>query len=68
VSSPIAQPPTRANGMSRAEHRLDIARGLLGLPPGADVMATIRRLPEARSQELQGLTDWVEAYDLGEPA
>lgn len=68
MSSPIAQAPTRPGGMSRAEHRLDIARGLLGLAPGADVMATIRRLPEARSQELQGLTDWVEDFDLGEPA
>ena len=54
--------------MSRAEHRLDIARGLLRLTPGADVMASIRRMPDERSRELQGLVDWVEDYDLGAPA
>jgi hypothetical protein len=50
--------------MTRAEHRLDIARGLLGLVPGADVMVSIRRMPDNRSRELQSLVDWVEAYDL----
>lgn len=58
----------RPGGMSRAEHRLDIARGLLGLSPGSDVMAAIHRLLDDRSRELQGLVDWVEDYDLGEPA
>lgn len=60
--------PQRPGGMSRAEHRLDIARSLLGLRPGADVMASIHRLPDQRSRELQTLVDWVEAYALGEPA
>lgn len=54
--------------MSRAEHRLDIARGLLRLPQGADVMAAVLRMPDDRSRELQGLVDWVEDFDLGEPA
>lgn len=63
-----ARKPERPDGMSRAEHRLDIARGLLGLRPGVDVMASIHRLPDERSRELQTLVDWVEAYDLGEPA
>ena len=61
-------PNQRPNGMSRAEHRLAIARGLLGLSPGSDVMAAIHRLPDDRSRELQSLVDWVEHYDLGKPA
>lgn len=65
MSSPTTPTPQRPNGMSRAEHRLDIARGLLRLPPKADVMEAIGRLPDARSEELRGLVDWVEAYDLG---
>lgn len=51
--------------MSRAEHRLDIARRLLRLAPQADVMDAVRRLPDVRSEELRGLVDWVEGYDLG---
>lgn len=68
MSGATTPAPQRPAGMSRAEHRLDIARGLLGLAPGADVMANIRRLPDDRSRELQGLVDWVEDYDLGAPA
>ena len=68
MSIATPQPPQRPAGMSRAEHRLDIARGLLGLRPGADVMASIHRLPDERARELQGLVDWVEDYDLGAPA
>lgn len=68
MTAAASQAPQRPGGMSRAEHRLDIARGLLGLPHGADVMAAIRRLPDVRSTELQGLVDWVEDYDLGAQA
>jgi len=68
VTSATARKPQRPGGVSRAEHRLDIARGLLRLAPGADVMASILRMPDDRSRELQGLVDWVEAFDLGEPA
>lgn len=63
MSTPAVRTPQRPNGLSRAEHRLDIARGLLRLSPGADVMASIRRLPDDCSRELQGLVDWVETYD-----
>ena len=50
--------------MNRAEHRLDIARGLLNLAPGAEVMDAIDSLPPAKRDELRGLVDWVEQYDF----
>ncbi|HEY1127953.1 MAG TPA: hypothetical protein VGF12_00995 [Roseateles sp.] len=50
--------------MTRGEHRLSIAAGLLGLAPGADVMTAIDSLPEQQRHELRGLVDWVEQYDL----
>lgn len=49
--------------MTRAEHRLDIARGLLDLADVADVMPAINSLPDHDREELRGLVDWVEAYD-----
>jgi hypothetical protein len=49
--------------MTRAEHRLEIARGLLGLPPGADVMLVINEMPAQQRAELRAQVDWVEAYD-----
>lgn len=52
--------------MTRGEHRLEIARGLLGLADAADVMTAIDSLPPARREELRGLVDWVEAYDNAE--
>ena len=53
--------------MTRAEHRLAIARNLLGLPPkGVDVMIAINRLPPAERERLRGQVDWVEAYEIEE--
>jgi len=49
--------------MTRAEHRLAIARGLLDLAPDAEVMTAIDSLPPAQRERLRGLVDWVEAYD-----
>lgn len=54
--------------MTRAEHRLEIARGLLGLASGADVMAAIDCLPDHQRAELRAQVDWVEAYDNAEAA
>jgi hypothetical protein len=51
--------------MTRAEHRLDIARGLLDLAPGAEVMEAIDSLPSRQREELRALVDWVEDYDNG---
>jgi hypothetical protein len=50
--------------MTRAEHRLSIARGLLGLTPDADIMEAIDCLPPAQREQLRGHVDWVEDYDL----
>lgn len=49
--------------MTRTEHRLEIARGLLSLPAGANVLLTVNSMEPARRRELQRLVDWVEAYD-----
>lgn len=49
--------------MTRGEHRLSIAAGLLGLAADADVMTAIDSLPPRQREELRGLVDWVEAYD-----
>lgn len=50
--------------MTRAEHRLEIARGLLGLPAGANVLLAVNCMEPARRRKLQQLVDWVEQYDL----
>lgn len=50
--------------MTRAEHRLSIAAGLLGLAAGDDVMASIDSLPPKARAELRAQVDWVEEYDL----
>lgn len=50
--------------MTRAEHRLSIARGLLDLTADADVMPVIDSLPETQRERLRGLVDWVEQYDI----
>lgn len=52
--------------MTRAEHRLAIARDLLGLPASADVLAAINHLPVADRENLRGQVDWVESYDNAE--
>lgn len=52
--------------MTRAEHRLSIARGLLDLAPDAEVMAAIDSLPPRQREELRAQVDWVEAYDNAE--
>lgn len=49
--------------MTRTEHRLEIARGLLGLPASANVLLAVNCMEPARRRELQQLVDWVEAYD-----
>lgn len=49
--------------MTRAEHRLAIARGLLDLAPDAEVMPVIDALPDRQREQLRGLVDWVEDYD-----
>ena len=52
--------------MTRATHRLEIARGLLHLPANIDVLVHIRALPQPRQEEIRSLVDWVEAYELEE--
>ena len=52
--------------MTRAEHRLSIARGLLDLAPDADVMTVIHSLAPADREHLRGQVGWVEAYDNAE--
>lgn len=49
--------------MTRAEHRLDIARGMLDLAPGADVMEAIDSMPDWDRARLRLCVDWVEEYD-----
>ena len=47
----------------RAEQRLEIARRLLKLPEGANVMQHINAMPPVEREELRGLVDWVEEYE-----
>ncbi len=54
--------------MTRGEYRIEIARGLLGLPAGADVMKAINEKPVDEREHLRGLVDWVEDYSPLEPA
>lgn len=54
--------------MTRGEHRLEIARGLLGLSDSADVMTAIDSLPDWDRARLRLLVDWVEDYDNAESA
>lgn len=49
--------------MSRADRRLEMARKLLGLPDGVDVLKHIKGLPKDRQDYLRGLVDWVEEYE-----
>jgi hypothetical protein len=52
----------------RAEQRLEIARRLLRLPEGSDVMQRINAMPPDEREELRGLVDWVEDYENYEQA
>lgn len=52
----------------RAEQRLEIARRLLSLPEGSDVMQHINAMPPDKREELRGLVDWVEEYENYEQA
>lgn len=50
--------------MTRAEHRLEIARCLLNLPAGVNVLLTVNCMEPRERRHLQQLVDWVEQYDL----
>jgi hypothetical protein len=50
--------------MTRAAHRLEIARGLLGLAADANVLLHVNSMPPADRRDLQRLVDWVEQYDF----
>ena len=50
----------------RAAHRLEIARRLLNLPEGTDVLAHLQRLPAAEREATRGRVDWVEEYERTE--
>lgn len=52
----------------RAKQRLEIARRLLRLPEGANVMQHINAMPPDEREELRGLVDWVEDYENYEQA
>lgn len=52
----------------RVEQRLEIARRLLRLPEGSDVMQRINAMPPDEREELRGLVDWVEDYENYEQA
>ena len=46
--------------------RLEIARKLLNLPQGADVMKHIEAMKPEDRAHLRGLVDWVEEYEKHE--
>ena len=50
----------------RAARRLELARRLLNLPEGTDVLAHLQRLPATDREHARGLVDWVEEYELTE--
>ncbi len=49
--------------LGRAAHRLEIARRLLRMEEGADVLERVKSLSEAQRERLRGLVDWVEEYE-----
>ena len=59
------QVPDQIQWSPRGVHRLEIARGLMGLRADVDVLSAISGFPKATREELRGLVDWVEDYDLG---
>jgi len=54
--------------LDRAAHRLEIARRLMRLDEGADVLGHIRALPAEKREHLRGLVDWVDEYEKYEQA
>lgn len=54
--------------MTRAEQRIEIARRLMKLPEGADVMIHINAMQDDDRETLRGLVDWVEEYENAEVA
>lgn len=62
LNSSLLQPEMSASP-GRGEQRLEIARRLLRLPKGADVMKRINAMPPDEREELRGLVDWVEDYE-----
>jgi len=49
----------------RGAYRLELARQLLRLPEGADVLKFLKRMPLFQFWHVQQLVDWVEEYELG---
>lgn len=47
----------------RASHRLEIARRLMRMEEGADVLGRIKSLPAEKRDHLRDLVDWVEEYE-----
>ena len=49
--------------LKRGAYRLELARKLLKMPVGADVLAHLKSLPAEEHERWSGLVDWVEAYE-----
>lgn len=52
--------------ISRASRRLEIARRLMRMEEGADVLGRIKSLPTEKRDHLRDLVDWVEEYEKHE--
>lgn len=49
--------------ISRASRRLEIARRLMRMEEGDDVLGRIKSLPAEKRDHLRDLVDWVEEYE-----
>jgi hypothetical protein len=49
--------------MSRAQHRLELARGLLRLSKKDDVLKVLKRMPVFQFWHFQQLVDWLEDFE-----
>lgn len=49
--------------ISRASRRLEIARRLMRMEEGADVLGRIKSFPPEKRDHLRDLVDWIEEYE-----
>lgn len=49
--------------ISRASRRLEIARRLMRMEEGDDVLGRIKSLPAEKRDHLRDLVDWIEEYE-----